>query len=497
MTFNLEEAKAHLKEHGWVRIPSVLNKADAAHALDRLWKAKEASEASGEETFQPILDPDPSNVRVFYLPELDELFCNMLTHPAGIDLTKSVLGEKFLVSNFSANIARPGSKSMALHSDQSIVLPEPWLNVWAVNVIWCLTRMTKENGATLYIPGSNKWKRWEDVPDNAPDLLVPFEADAGDIVIIDGRLWHTSGSNVTKDEDRAILFAYYSAPYMRQLVNWSAKLPKELQETLSPKLKEMLGLSHIGYHVYGDLRYMDDKYPKKLESPSTKEQPAELKPFPQDYKPSSHISELPANTPIEEILSIIDRDGGLILKNLVSLEELHSIEKELAPYTQPFQLEDSGFFKGLVPQETLLIGGLVGKSPTLSTICEHPVLSHLRQSILTDHGVRKVEGYDLPYHIDPLLSCSLSFRVGYGAARQRLHRDDGTHLVEHGRRPYKLDREAQLGVLIAGCEMTQANGATMFVVGSHRWDDEREPKLEEVTFTGMSSPCSPFFSSPT
>ena len=117
MTSNLEVAKAHLEEHDWVRIPSVLNKADAAHALDRLWKAKEVFEANGKETFEPILDPDPSNVPVFYLPELDELFRDMLTHPAGIDLTKSILGEKFLVSNFSANIARPGSKSMALHSD--------------------------------------------------------------------------------------------------------------------------------------------------------------------------------------------------------------------------------------------------------------------------------------------------------------------------------------------------------------------------------------------
>ncbi|KAA8651171.1 hypothetical protein EYZ11_007037 [Aspergillus tanneri] len=261
MSVNIEEAKARLREHGWVKIPSVLTKDEAANALDRLWKAKEASEASGEETFQPILDPNPSNVRVFYLPELDELFRDMLTHPTGIEMTKSVLGEKFLVSNFSANIARPGSQSMALHSDQSIVLPEPWLSTWAVNVIWCLTKMTKENGATLYIPGSNKWTRWEDVPANAPDLLVPFEADAGDIVVLDGRLWHTSGSNVT-NEDRALLFAYYSAPYMRQLVNWTAKLPRELQETLSPELKELFGLSHIGYVVHGDLTYMADKYSK-------------------------------------------------------------------------------------------------------------------------------------------------------------------------------------------------------------------------------------------
>ncbi|KND88293.1 Uncharacterized protein TOPH_07097 [Tolypocladium ophioglossoides CBS 100239] len=259
----MEEAKAHLQEHGWVKIPCVLTENEAAHALDRLWKAKEASEACGEGTFQPILDPNPSNVRVFYLPELDKLFLDMLTHPTGIELTKSLLGEKFLVSNFSANIARPGSQSMALHSDQSIVLPAPWLDIWAVNVVWCLTQVTKENGATLYIPGSNKWTRWEDVPDNAPELLVPFEADAGDIIVLDGRLWHTSGSNTTKDEDRAILFAYYSAPYMRQLVNWTAKLSGEFQQALSPELKELFGLSHVGYVVKGDLRYMASQYPGK------------------------------------------------------------------------------------------------------------------------------------------------------------------------------------------------------------------------------------------
>lgn len=183
--------------------------------------------------------------------------------PTALDLAKSLLGEQLLVSNFSANIARQGAESMALHSDQSIVFPAPWLDILAVNVIWCLTRTTKANGATIYIPGSNKWTTWDDVPDSAPELLVPFEADAGDIVAIDGRLWHTSGSNDTKDEDRAILFAYYSAPHMRLLTNWSAKLPKELQETLGQQMKELLGLSHIGYVVRGDLTYMSHKYPPR------------------------------------------------------------------------------------------------------------------------------------------------------------------------------------------------------------------------------------------
>ncbi|KAI4248370.1 MAG: hypothetical protein L6R42_009274 [Xanthoria sp. 1 TBL-2021] len=207
---------------------------------------------------------------------------------------------------------------------------------------------------------------------------------------------------------------------------------------------------------------------------------------PPNYKPSTHIAELSASAPIEDILSVIDRDGGVILNSLVSSEELKSIEKELEKYVKGDRDDDEGFFKGLVPQETILIGGLVGKSDTLAKICEDKVLEELRREILTDHGTRRVEKYDLPYHIDPLLSVSLSFRIQYGAVRQRLHRDDGTHLIEHESKPYQLNNAAQLGCLIAGVETTQANGATMFIPGSHLWDDKREPRLDEVTFAGSS-----------
>lgn len=156
MSDSYNEAKAHLMENGWVRIPSVLTKEEAAHALDRLWKAKAAVEAEGEETYLRFLDPNPSNIRIFYLMAVDKIFRDLISHPTAIEMVKAVLGEGFIISNFTANIARPGSQSMALHSDQSLVFPDPWQDIWALNVIWCLTDVTKENGATLYIPGSNK-----------------------------------------------------------------------------------------------------------------------------------------------------------------------------------------------------------------------------------------------------------------------------------------------------------------------------------------------------
>lgn len=258
----LENARKHLLEEGWAVIPNVLSPDESRNVLSRLWQAKEASEARGDQTRMAHLDPNESNIRVFYLMELDEIFRKLISHPVAIEMVKAVLGENFLISNFTANIARPGSQSMALHSDQSIVMPDPWKQTWAINCIWCLTDVYKENGATMFIPGSNKWVFREDISQDAPKLLKPFEAPAGSIILMDGRVWHTSGSNVTADQDRALLFGYYTAGFLRQQVNWTAKLSRGLQDTVSEDMKRWLGLyPEANTGGAGDLRYMTIQYP--------------------------------------------------------------------------------------------------------------------------------------------------------------------------------------------------------------------------------------------
>src|SRR5207248_1137530 len=127
--------------------------------------------------------------------DLDPVFAALIAHPVADAVVSGVLGADYIISNFTANIARPGSGSMMVHSDQSLVMPPPWHAAHTMNVIWCLTDVRPDNGATLYLPGSHRFTSADDVPADARVHLQPFSASAGSIVAMEGRVWHTSGCN--------------------------------------------------------------------------------------------------------------------------------------------------------------------------------------------------------------------------------------------------------------------------------------------------------------
>jgi ectoine hydroxylase-related dioxygenase (phytanoyl-CoA dioxygenase family) len=239
----LSQAKANLREDGWCVVRDVLTPKETGEALDRLWLAAEESRRRGVDTFMPALDPNPGNIRIFNLLDIDPVFRDLIRHPRALALVTSLLGETFLISNFTANIARPGARSMPLHSDQALVTPEPWLHPWAMNIIWCLTDVRFENGATLFLPGSHRYTQRTQLPPDPLSRMKPFEAPAGSIIAMEGRVWHTSGANITQDEDRALLFGYYSADFLRPQVNWNALLSPAVQESLDPQMRHWLGLN--------------------------------------------------------------------------------------------------------------------------------------------------------------------------------------------------------------------------------------------------------------
>lgn len=235
-----------LTDAGFCVVPDVLNAQQVSSVRQKLLAAAHNFKKSGASTFMPELDPNARNVRVFNLITLDAVFRQLILHPGAIEYVKVLLGEHYMISNFTANIALPGSGSMPIHSDLGFVSPPPWLAPHSMNIIWCLDDIYESNGATRYIPGSHLFQSLDDLPVEPMQQTVAFEASAGSVIAMDGRMWHTSGANVTENSERAMLFGYYSADFLRPQVNWNALLPAELQSSLDPELFRRLGLMAEG-----------------------------------------------------------------------------------------------------------------------------------------------------------------------------------------------------------------------------------------------------------
>lgn len=235
-------AKAQLDAEGWCIVPAVISAQQAADGHRRLWDIAEANAREGYGCLLPDIDPNENMIRVLSPLSADGFFRDLVENPVALAMARAVVGHDLVVANCTANIALPGSAPMALHADLAFILPEPWLHPWSVNVIWCLTDVHPDNGATRYIPGSHRWSTMAEVPADASEMLVPFTAEAGSLVVMDGRLWHSSGNNVTADEERALLFGYYSASFLRPMINWSLAIPAEAQAAASPVLRGLLGL---------------------------------------------------------------------------------------------------------------------------------------------------------------------------------------------------------------------------------------------------------------
>ena len=71
--------------------------------------------------------------------------------------------------------------------------------------------------------------------------MHPIEVKAGSISTVDNRLWHTSGANITQNEERGLLFKYYTPPFIRPAWKFSAVMLAKTKSSLPDQLKHRLG----------------------------------------------------------------------------------------------------------------------------------------------------------------------------------------------------------------------------------------------------------------
>lgn len=272
-TTDLERASLDLKTHGYAILCDVIPADLLVRARSRIEAQAKAEREAGIAVVQNGNTQWVSNVLNKGEPFLDLLTCNEASHA----LTREVLGDNYILSCANAPIAGPGTARMSMHADQywspqierdpaarpllgdtsfetmpattDPVARDFLFPACMVTLIWALTDFTRENGATVFVPGSHLSGR-QPLHDGAFDDAAIAEMPAGSMVLWDGRTWHATGKNTTKNEYRIGVTNNLVAPMIRPLVNYPYSLRAEVVARLTDRQRALLGFTT--WSAYGN-----------------------------------------------------------------------------------------------------------------------------------------------------------------------------------------------------------------------------------------------------
>jgi len=178
---------------------------------------------------------------------------------------------------------------------------------------------------------------------------------------------------------------------------------------------------------------------------------------------TAQLTTLPGDTPVAEVLQVIERDGAAILADVLDAGRVDQALAELQPYidaTGP----GSDDFSGRLTTRT---GALVARSPACrDMILDATVLDCARRFLA-------------PYCARIQLHLTQVIRLKPGQPAQSIHRDRwawGTYLREV---------EPQFNTIWALTDFSAENGATHVVPGSTAWPDDRRPTPAETARAEM------------
>jgi len=159
------------------------------------------------------------------------------------------LGKGWICHSFLANGAEKGYYPQVLHIDQSPL--SPWITEEApalVNTLYIPQDVNEENGGTLIIPGSHKNIIKAGSNGNVGKLnpAINLEANAGTIMLFDGRLLHGTGVNKTS-KIRFVAAMSNVKSWMRSQENWIISVDSEIIKNASPKLLHRMGMQAVTY----------------------------------------------------------------------------------------------------------------------------------------------------------------------------------------------------------------------------------------------------------
>ncbi|KAJ5359409.1 uncharacterized protein N7496_011822 [Penicillium cataractarum] len=177
-----------------------------------------------------------------------------------------------------------------------------------------------------------------------------------------------------------------------------------------------------------------------------------------------------ASTTPEKAISFIERDGGVIIENLIGQDLAEQIKKDLKPHFDKDIPDKYGFF----PATTQRATGLLGISDACVELACNPFYISVANALVSSTFTFWRDDRQVTVSGKPIISSTVGFRVNPGGTQQVLHRDDNDYHPTNAMMP------VMIGCVTALTKTTKENGATIAIPGSHLWGPDRRPLNEEA-----------------
>ena len=236
-----------LDENGYLNLGQLLSPIDVQKINARI---SSLMEMEGDNAGSELLDSPyirhPKEAGADRLADLvnkGEVFDIFYTHPRVLAAIAHVLGMDIKLSSLNYRAAKPGMGLQKLHADWHEAVGPGEYKV--CNSIWLLDDFTKENGATLIVPGTHRsgvlpQEALKDPELPHPDELI-IEAPAGSVFIFNSHAWHGGTTNHTQRYRRSI-HSYFCRSDQPQQVDQSRYITKETLDRLPTAAVKILGL---------------------------------------------------------------------------------------------------------------------------------------------------------------------------------------------------------------------------------------------------------------
>ncbi len=234
-----ETEKRRLDDDGYLVLDRFMDAGLLARLRERIAQLfDEEGAAAGSEFKQ-----EPGCRRLANLVDKGDVFREVILLPRLMEHVRHVLGPAVKLSSLHARSALLNGGAQPLHADMSAIADEHgW---WVCNTVWMLDDYTMDNGAMRVVPGSHHRRRLpqqelaDPLADHDDQVLVTGRA--GTVVVVNAHTWHAGTANRT-DRPRTAMHAFYCRRDKPQQQYQKRLLRPEVQQSLSPQLRELLAL---------------------------------------------------------------------------------------------------------------------------------------------------------------------------------------------------------------------------------------------------------------